>query len=401
MKSTGIVAEYNPFHNGHQYQIEQVRKQLQPDVVIAVMSGNFLQRGEPAIVDKWTRTQMALASGVDLVVELPAIFALQPADFFARGAIQTLGALNIDSLCFGVEEGTASDFMSGAQWMVENEGVIADAINSSTDMHLPYAKQIEQIIDTLAPDFPLYLNSPNNQLGFTYAKEIVRNGLVDQVELLPLARKSAHYHDQDISGGSEIASATAIRLALAENRTIKNVIPEAAYPYLAEAKNQMVTWEDYFPLLQYQLLVQSEESLRGIYQMTEGLENRLKAAAQDARNFKEFMDKIKTKRYTRTRLQRLLSYVLLQWNNEDVLAAMNDIQAIRVLGFSKAGQSYLNAIKHSIMVPLIVNVNKETKELVPFDVSAGEIYRLGKMNLISRQDFGQSPVKLIDRMPTE
>lgn len=401
MKSTGIVAEYNPFHNGHQYQIEQVRQQLQPDVVIAVMSGNFLQRGEPAIVDKWTRTQMALASGVDLVVELPAIFALQPADYFARGAIQTLDALNIDSLCFGVEEGSASDFLGGAQWMVENEGVIADAIKQSTDTHLPYAQQMEQIINGLAPEFPLHLNSPNNQLGFAYAKEIVRNGLMDQVELFPLARKNSGYHDREITANNEIASATAIRLAMAENKKISNVIPEAAYPYLADAKNQMVTWEDYFPLLKYQLLVQSEESLRGIYQMTEGLENRLKAAAHEALHFTEFMDKIKTKRYTRTRLQRLLSYVLLQWNNEDVLAAMDEIQSIRVLGFSKAGQSYLREIKHSIEVPLIVNVNKETKELVPFDVSAGEIYRLGKSKLISRQDFGQSPVKLIDRMPAK
>ena len=399
MKSTGIVAEYNPFHNGHQYQIEQVRQQLQPDVVIAVMSGNFLQRGEPAIVDKWTRTQMALASGVDLVVELPAIFALQPADYFARGAIQTLGALNIDSLCFGVEEGTASDFLGGAQWMVENEGVIADAIKQSTDTHLPYAQQMEQIINDLAPEFPLHLNSPNNQLGFAYAKEVVRNGLMDQIELFPLARKNSGYHDREITANNEIASATAIRLAMAENKKISNVIPEAAYPYLVDVKNQMVTWEDYFPLLKYQLLVQSEESLRGIYQMTEGLENRLKAAAHEALHFTELMDKIKTKRYTRTRLQRLLSYVLLQWNNEDVLAAMDEIQAIRVLGFSKAGQSYLREIKHSIKVPLIVNVNKETKELVPFDVSAGEIYRLGKNKLISRQDFGQSPVKLIDRMP--
>lgn len=398
MKSCGIVAEYNPFHNGHQYQIEQIRQQLQPDVVIAVMSGNFLQRGEPAIVDKWTRAQMALASGVDLVVELPAIFALQPADYFARGAIQTLGALGIDSLCFGVEEGTASDFLTGAQWMVENEKGIADAIKQSTDTHLPYAQQMERIVNDLAPDFPLHLNSPNNQLGFAYAKEIVHNGLADKVQLLPLQRKSAGYHDRDMSSDNAIASATAIRLAMAEDKNISDYIPETAYPYLADASNQMVTWEDYFPLLKYQLLVQSEESLREIYQMTEGLENRLKAAAHEAQNFTEFMDKIKTKRYTRTRLQRLLSYVLLQWKNEDVLKAVTEIEAIRVLGFSKAGQSYLSEIKHDLMIPLIVNVNKATKEKVPFDVLAGEIYRLGKSNLISRQDFGQKPAKLIDRM---
>lgn len=394
MKSCGIVAEYNPFHNGHQYQIDQLRQQLQPDVVIAVMSGNFLQRGEPAIVDKWTRTQMALASGVDLVVELPAIFALQPADYFARGAIQTLGALGIDALCFGVEEGTAHDFLVGAEWMVKNEEAIADAIQQSTDTHLPYAQQMERIIIDLASEFPVHLNSPNNQLGFAYAKEIVQNGLADKVELLPLQRKSAGYHDRDISSETGIASATAIRLAMTDNKDIEKYIPKVAYPYLKAAQDQMVTWEDYFPLLKYQLLVQSEDSLRAIYQMTEGLENRLKAAAIESHNFTEFMDKIKTKRYTRTRLQRLLSYVLMQWNNDEVLAAMHSINNIRVLGFSKAGQSYLSEIKHDLALPLIVNVNKETKEQVPFDVHTGEIYRLGNSKLISRQDFGQKPVKI-------
>lgn len=394
MKSCGIVAEYNPFHNGHQYQIDQIRQQLQPDIVIAVMSGNFLQRGEPAIVDKWTRTQMALAGGVDLVVELPAIFALQPADYFARGAIQTLGALGIDSLCFGVEKGTASDFLTGAQWMVENERAIADGIKGSTDSHLPYAQQMEKIISNLAPDFPLHLNSPNNQLGFAYTKELVRMGLADKVDLLPLQRKSSGYHDQELSPEMAIASATAIRLAMADDKEIAPYIPEIAYPYLADAKNQIVTWDDYFPLLKYQLLVQSEESLREIYQITEGLENRLKAAANESHNFTEFMDKIKTKRYTRTRLQRLLSYILLQWKNEEVLKAMHEIKAIRVLGFSSAGQAYLSEIKHDLTIPLIVNVNKETKEQVPFDVLTGEIYRLGKSQLISRQDFGQKPVKI-------
>lgn len=394
MKSCGIVAEYNPFHNGHQYQVEQARQHVKVDVVIAVMSGNFLQRGEPAIVDKWTRTQMALASGVDLVVELPAVFALQPADYFARGAIQTLGALKIDSLCFGVEEGEATDYLEASQWMVDHENVIADAIKNSTTPGLTYAEQIDQIVTELAPEFPLKLNSPNNQLGFGYTKELIRNELADKVELFPLKRKSAGYHDRDMKVDNPIASATAIRLGLMDGKDISEYVPKEVYSYLENKQNQLVTWDDLFPLLKYQLLVQSEEELREIYQMTEGLENRLKSAANDSHDFNEFMDKIKTKRYTQTRLQRLLCYVLLQWKNDAILAEMSKIQSIRVLGFSKVGQAYLREIKHEINVPLIVNVNKNTKDYVPFDVTAGEIYRLANSKLISRQDFGQKPVKI-------
>ena len=176
MKACGIVAEYNPFHNGHAYQIEQIRKKLQPDVVIAVMSGNFLQRGEPAFVDKWTRTQMALAGGIDLVVELPVQFSTQAADYFAKGALEVFSQLELDALSFGVEEGSAADFLKGAQWLVAHEKEVAAAVKQSAAFNAPYAQQVEEVIARLAPHFPLHLTTPNNQLGFAYVKEIVRRG---------------------------------------------------------------------------------------------------------------------------------------------------------------------------------------------------------------------------------
>src|SRR5699024_499825 len=159
MKACGIVTEDNPFHNGHAYQIEEIRNKLPVDVVIAVMSGNFLQRGEPAIVDKWTRTKMALAAGVDLVVELPVSFSTQPADFFAKGAIQILGDLKIDYLSFGVEEGLGKDFLNAAHWMVENESLISQKMSKFELVNVPYVKKIEALINELAPSFPLSLNS--------------------------------------------------------------------------------------------------------------------------------------------------------------------------------------------------------------------------------------------------
>lgn len=392
MKACGIVAEYNPFHNGHAHQIERVRKELNPDVIIAVMSGNFLQRGEPAIVDKWTRTQMALANGVDLVIELPVLFSTQAADFFAKGAIQILGNLSIDHLCFGVEGGTASEFMTVAQWMVENEALISQEMTENTALDVPYAKQMETILQKLAPNFPLHLNSPNNQLGFAYAKEIVRQGLDKEIILFPIERKDAGYYETSFESNKNIASATAIRKALFEKKKVNRYIPKKAVPYLLEVDNLKVSWENYFPLLKYQLTVQTKESLRDIYEMTEGLENRLKTYIAESNSFNEFMDLVKTKRYTRTRLQRLFTYVLLGLTKADVLEGINKQPAIRILGFNEMGRTYLSEQKHNLRLPLISNVNQKTKNDIIWDVLAGEIYVLGHSS-IKKQDFTRKPVK--------
>lgn len=393
MKAVGIVAEYNPFHNGHAYQIQTVRKELEPDVVVAVMSGNFLQRGEPAIVDKWTRTQMALAGGVDLVIELPVIFSTQPADYFARGAIQIFDALGLDAISFGVEEGTGANFLKGAQWLVENEDQINEEIQNATSYNVPYAKQMEDIIQKLSPDFPLYLNSPNNQLGFAYAKEIVRQRLTDTIEMYPLMRKSAGYDDPALALGSTIASATAIRRAQIRGEDVAAYLPVDSYTYFKEAENQMVTWEDYFSYLKYQLTVQSGEELRDIYQMTEGIENRLKDSIQETNTFEDFMEKIKTKRYTQTRLQRLLTYTLLQWSNSKVHAALDSPNSLRVLGFREAGQRYLSQMKRQVKRPFLTNVNQKNADMLTFDLSASAIYRLGRPQAIPEQEFTQKPIK--------
>lgn len=391
MKAVGIVAEYNPFHNGHAYQVNKVRQELAPDVIIAVMSGNFLQRGEPAIVDKWTRTEMAIHAGIDLVIELPTVWSTQSADYFARGAIQILSILQIDTLCFGVEEGQAATFLESAQWWLENEDQIFKRVKQSSSK-IPYAQQMEEVLDEINPNFPLYLNSPNNQLGFAYAKEIVKQELRDTIELFPIQRKKAGYDDRYVPLKANIASATAIRLAMLENKNVQKLIPIGSYAVLEESLSEVVTWEDYFPLLKYQLLVQPEEELLEIYEMNEGIENRLKNNIQDAKTFSEFIKKIKTKRYTQTRLQRLLTYVLLQIKRSDVEKAFATTPEIRVLGFTQKGREYLNLQKATLTSSLITNVNQKTKQQLEMDIVAGEIYQLGN-DLIKKQDFMRKPYK--------
>jgi len=395
MKATGIVAEYNPFHQGHAYQIEQIREKLNPDVVIAVMSGNFLQRGEPAIVDKWTRTHMALYGGIDLVVELPVVFSTQPADYFAQGALHLFRALDIDTLSFGVEAGTQDNFKEAARWMVQNEERLAAEIQKAETFDVPYAKQMAELVADLAPAFPIDLSSPNNQLGFAYTKEIVANQWGNDIDIFPVKRKEAAYHEPTVKKDKHIASATALRRELLLGNEVAPYIPDAAYASLKEADAPLVTWEDYFPFLDYQLTVHSAAELKTIYQMTEGLENRLQAAIPDTTDFSEFMEGIKTKRYTQTRLQRLLTYTLFQWQAAEINQALDEgPQALRVLGFNQTGQAYLSEIKNDLPLPLITNVNQNNANYLDFDIKAGEIYRLGNKALISKQDFTRKPIRI-------
>lgn len=392
MKACGIVAEYNPFHKGHAYQIEELKAKSEAEVVIAVMSGNFLQRGEPAILDKWTRTQMALAGGVDLVVELPVMWSVQPADLFAKGALKILSTLNIDYLSFGTEDGQRNDFLEAASFMLENEKQIAQQLQQNDKMNLPYAKKMENILLKMNPEFPLDLQSPNIQLGLSYQKEIIKSGLRDEIEIIPVKRKGSAYREESIVSQTTIASATALRKAAFEDEVIHPYIPDASYRYFNEKVEEKVSWEDYFPYLKYQLIIKSEAELREIYQMTEGLENRLKSSIDESNSFEEFMRKVKTKRYTQTRLQRLFTYVLLDIKKIDVDLAFSTEPAIRILGFNRIGRTYLNQEKNKVTSSILANVNQQTKKYLNNDIKAGNIYRLGN-HLIKKQDFTRMPIK--------
>lgn len=391
MKACGIVAEYNPFHKGHAYQIERARAQTGAEVIIAVMSGNFLQRGEPAIVDKWTRTQMALSAGVDLIVELPVIWSIQPADYFAEGAIRILNTLNIDYLSFGTEAGTAHDFLKAANFLLQNEKRISEEIKKSTEMNMPYAKKMEEIIFKLNPDFPLDLASPNLQLALSYQKEILKQGMGNKIDVFPIERIGAAYGEENIDNHSEITSATAIRKAVFRGEDISSYLKERSTFFFNQKIAEKVSWENYFLLLKYQLTVKSKSELKEIYQMTEGLENRLKNFIEESNSFEEFINKVKTKRYTRTRLQRLLSYVLLNIKKADVEEAFTSQPSVRILGFNQNGQSYLNQESFDRSVPVISNVNRETKKYLKHDLKSGKIYRLGNEG-IKKQDFSRKPI---------
>ncbi|MGX7419491.1 nucleotidyltransferase [Carnobacterium gallinarum] len=394
MKSCGVIVEYNPFHNGHLYHLQEAKKLAQADVMIAVMSGNFLQRGEPALVDKWTRAEMALAAGVDLVVELPVYYSVQAADYFAAGGVALLQALGCDSLCFGAESGTGSTFSEAANWFLTQQETFDQAFQQVKNQGLSYAKQMQEVLTTLNPKLELDLTAPNNTLGLSYAKANLN--YARPMELYAVKRQQAGYHDAEIHD-NYFASATAIRKKLIEDadlNRLSGVLPSESLHLL---QNEVyLTWEDYWPLLRYQIIVSSLSELREIYQMNEGIEFRLKEKVKEAKNFNEFVSLVKNKRYTWVRLQRLCVAILLQFKKNQILELLEQPKGIRILGFNQQGSRYLKAKKKQIQLPVVTNITSKNQELFELDIEAGLIYQMGNSH-VQPQDFKRKPLIYIGK----
>lgn len=389
MKSCGIVVEYNPFHNGHRYHAEQARKLSQADVVIAVMSGNFLQRGEPAIIDKWQRSQAALLNGVDLVIELPVEWAVQSADYFARGAVSLLHGLGCQALCFGTDGDTTFDYQAFGKFVHQNQGLINQIFQDLATTGWSYPQKMTAVFREIYPKINLDFASPNHILGLSYSKEVASYS--KPMTLIPIKRQSAAYHDATLSTG-KIASATAIRQGLVEEKEVEAYVPKATYNQLMS--QPQVNWENYWPYLKYQLLTSSPQELQKIYQMSEGLEYRMQAIGKEAETFAEFMTKLKTKRYTWTRLQRLACYVLLNITIDE-MERQQTVSKIRLLGMNQKGRAYLKEHKKEFIFPTISRVGKQEEALLSTVLKGDRVYQLGNQ-AISEQNFGRSPLIILE-----
>lgn len=397
MKACGIVAEYNPFHNGHAYQLEEARKQTGADVIIVVMSGNFLQRGEPAIIDKWSRAELAVKAGADLVVELPVDFSVQPADFFAEGAVAILNALGCDVISFGSELGNSEAFKQAAEDYLENEQTINETFKAQMKQAEHYAKNFSRVLEGLYKDFPVDLSQPNNVLGFSYAKEITRNQY--PMHLHTVKRLHSDYHEDSLNPSLAIGSATAIRKVLNNHSQdwsrVKSYVPEETYAMLQSEK--LVTWDDLFPYLRYQITLQSVSNLLDIYLMEEGLQYRIKEKIGEAASMTEFLERLKTKQLTWTRLQRICYHILMNNKKADMKFRQQKISTVRLLGFNSNGQKYMNENKDKFGVTIVSNIRKKQADMFYEDIRAGLVYRLASVNEIKHQDYYRKPVKLIDK----
>ena len=362
MTVTGIIAEFNPFHNGHKYLLEQAE-----GLKIVAMSGNFVQRGEPAIVDKWTRAQMALENGADLVVELPFLVAVQSADHFAKGAIEILSRLGIDQLTFGTEE--VLDYQAIATVYSEKEREM-EAFLRSLPEDLSYPQKTQKMWESFA-GAEFTGDTPNHILGLAYAKACAGKGIV----LKPIQRQGAGYHSEE----KEVpyASATSLRLHKEDQDFVDKFMPNSQ---LFQSAPQ-VTWEDYFQLLNYQILIHPD--LTQIFQVNEELANRIKEAIRSASSVEDLVNQVVTKRYTKARVRRILTYILVG-AREEILPT-----AIHVLGFTEKGQAHLKSLKGQI--DLVTRIGKE-----PWDAlsqQADQVYQLGHPQL-PEQTWGRVPVRV-------
>ena len=388
MKACGVIVEYNPFHNGHRYHVEQARKQSEADVIIAVMSGNFLQRGEPAIHDKWLRAQAALENGVDLVIELPVQWSLQSADYFARGGITLLQALGCESYCFGTDASEVFDYQAFGDFVANNQERINQTFHELQDPTLTYAQKMTEVFRQLYPALQLNSEQPNHILALSYAQENAR--FSKPMRPIAIERQGASYHSTELQ--QHIASATAIRKAVLAKEDISQVAPLASQQALLDYQ---VTWDAFWPLLKYQIIASSVDELREIYQMVEGLEYRLKQFIYQADSFATFVDQVKTKRYTKTRIQRLMCYLLLNITTQEVQAAWED-NALHVLGFTTKGQQYLKEQKGTLSLPLVAKIGKPEEQRYALNVKADRIYQMGNRQ-INEQNFGKIPIRLTDK----
>ena len=347
MKACGIIAEYNPFHKGHHYQIEKIRKQTDADVIVVAMSGNFVQRGEPAIENKWHRAKMALENGADLILELPTLSSTQATDWFAAGGVGILHAAKCQEIAFGVED-TSIDYQVAFEEWNTLQTRIKEHVTDDEMKSLTYANRLSLVAkENFGENSPLYrlMQQPNQQLGFAYVKEILTRNL--PMKFLTIERKGNGHLDAEIQD-EQFASGTALRkqlLKVDRNHQLYSQLLYLTEDSLDEYRNH---WEQYWILLKYQLERSSVEELRMIYQMDEGIEYRFKKFLPQANSFDEFIQLLKNKRWTWARLQRLCIYVLLGITKEQVKQHFETIHSpkeVTVLGFNEKGRLYLKTLR--------------------------------------------------------
>ncbi len=356
-KVYGVVAEFNPFHNGHKIFIDTIKQKYHPDVLIAVMSGNFVQRGDFAVLDKWDRARLAIDLGVDLVIELPLAFAVQPAELFAQGAMKLLNLLKIDTLVFGTEK--ELDFAKIAQKILTADNQFKQDYqqNSATNLTSYYQSLGIDIADL-----------PNQMLGLNYVQQIEKNHY--PINFQTILRKSGF-------------SATSVRTDLKLGSSVSSEVPDLTNQLIN--KNQTYTWDDFYPYLRYQIINSDIPELHSIYQMVEGLEYKLKKEIMISNDFEGFLDRVKSKRYTRARLRRLMIYTLMNIQSEEIDNVYKN-PYLRVLGFSGNGRKYLN--QHKKDFNLITKVGKKEAQTLELEVRADQIFQLQSKKT---QDFGKMP----------
>ena len=387
----GIIAEYNPFHNGHLYHINQSIKQNNSDNVVCVISGNFVQRGNTSIIDKWTKAKMAIANGADLVIELPTIYSTSSAENFAEGAIKILDELGIvDTISFGMETSDISTLNNIANVLYQEPKDYVTMLNHELSKGTSFPKSRENALMMYLNDIKRYANvlaGSNNILGIEYLKAMKK--LKSPLKPMGIQREKVFYHDNFIV--DDFASATAIRRMIINRQfdDIMKVMPRSSYILLAQELRKghyVLDLSRFQSEILYKLRSMTTAEIKNLPDVSEGLENAIKNAADSCNNIIDFVNIVKSKRYTQTRIQRILIYALLGITQKMMDTSRKVTPYIRVLGFNEKGKKLISeAMSRNPKLNLVTSVkkymktnkNKALKEMLKTDIYATNVYTLG------------------------
>lgn len=375
MKTIGIIAEYNPFHNGHLYHIQKIKEMYSDSLIILVMSGEVTERGEVSVLNKWDKTKLALNYGIDLVVELPYLFASQSADTFAYGALKILNALKVDTIVFGSELDDTDLLYQCAKVSLSDE--YEKRIRLLLDDGLNYPTALSKALkDMIGTD----ISSPNDLLGLSYIKEIIKHNY--PIKAISIKRTN-QYHSEELTG--QISSATSIRKSLKNGEDVSLAIPYDIKEYI----DKPIFLSDYFPFIKYRIM--SEDDLSKYETVDENIAHRLKDKITISDTLDDFLGKVKTKYYTYNRLMRMCSHILFGLTKEENKNKENIY--IRLLGFNSKGRTYLNKIKKDLNLPLITNYSNAKNIDLSLDLRVIRILSMLKGNNFLDNEIKHKPIK--------
>ena len=369
MKVIGIIAEYNPFHLGHLYQINKI-KELYPDsLIIAIISTSFTERGELSLLNKWDKAKICLENNIDLVVELPTLYATQSADIFAYGALKILNALHIDTLVFGTESDNIEELTLLAKVQLTNQKydiLVKEYLNKGINYPTAMSKALADITN-------IRIDMPNDLLALSYIKEIIKN----DYPITPVSIKRTNdYHGKEIT--ADIVNASLIRTMLNEGKDISQYVPKITLEYISHK----ASLDNAYYYLIYNV-INNKDHLNEYLTIDEGIENRIIKQIPLSNNWHELVMNIKTKRYTYNKINRMLIHLLLNIKKEDNTKETY----LRILGFNKRGRNYLNSIKANIDEPIYTNYKPNKNKVLDLEYHATYIYSLivNDLSLIQKE----------------
>ena len=371
MDIIGIIAEYNPFHNGHIYHIKKIKELYPNSLIILILNGYFLERGEFSIETIESKTKLALDHNVDIVIQLPFIFGTNSADIFSDASIELLHELCVEKIIFGSECNNVEKLKNLAKAQLDNE--YNKDIKKYLDMGINYPTALNKALK-------LKINTPNDLLGLSYIKSILKNNY--NIEPITIKRTN-DYHDKD--SNDLIISASNIREKLKNKENINKYLPNKEYI-------NTIDYDLYFKLLKYKII--NDDNLNQYLTVDEGIDNRLKKVIKDCNTLEELINKIKTKRYTYNRINRMFIHILIGLKKEDKYNTLKN-EYIRILGFNSNGKKYINNIKNKTSLPIVTSLKNINSIIKDYEIKSYNIYNiLSKENILEFENKNKPIIKL-------